>query len=183
MKFVLSHRHLPLWLFALKNEKSISNLHSAVPRKTRFSMIFQNQKISAHICTLPFCAPKILPSNCRPPWLVLSLGHWKIPSLHNSPSTLPKSSPPLGFPPRWKMQLKRIFQIRRGQNRLFEILQGHLQKTGVAAARCNGGAFWHVGWWKTWPLKKGLIRDLQRLGIQRARLESPGNDNVRCGDW
>ena len=36
------------------------------------------------------------------------------------------------------MQLKRIFQIRRGQNRLFEILQGHLWRTG-GGVRCFGG--------------------------------------------
>ena len=62
---LLSHRHLPLWLFALKNEKSISNLHSAFKKKQVLWFFMEN------LCTQNsfLCHSAIQ----LPPWHVLSL--------------------------------------------------------------------------------------------------------------
>lgn len=62
---LLSHRHLPLWLFALKNEKSISNLHSAFKKKRVLWFFMEN------LCTQNsfLCHSAIQ----LPPWHVLSL--------------------------------------------------------------------------------------------------------------
>ena len=46
----------------------------------------------------------------------------------------------------------------------------------------NSRAWWFKPWpfWDgefTWPFQGGVVRDLQRSGMKRARLESPGVDN------